>query len=160
MRRHGGDWNAPLPLGKKPHTTNIDFEQLWPPSVSFPPIVPERIRDIYDEARLVRRQSPTSFVVQIRRGLEATVNDRHAEGRTLHSQIEWLIQQGELPRVFGEMIHIARMIGNMGAHDGQRDVRPEDADVSDRFFRAVIEYIYVAPDLLNNVRALKDSAKP
>ena len=62
--------------------------------------------------------------------------------------------------VFGEMIHIARMIGNMGAHDGQRDVRPEDADVSDRFFRAVIEYIYVAPDLLNNVRALKDSATP
>lgn len=140
--------------------TNL-LEQLWPTSTSFSLDVPERIRTIYEEARLVKRKSPSSFVVQLRRAFEALAKDKQAPGHTLNSQIEWLISQGQLPSVFADMIHIARRIGNLGAHDSETEVTPEDVEVSDKFFRAVIEYIYVAPALVKKARkAAGQAASP
>ena len=65
-----------------------------------------------------------------------------------------IVMRSHLPSVFGEMIHISRMIGNLGAHDAQRDISFEDANVSDQFFRAIIEYIYIAPNSVAKVKAL------
>ncbi|MFH2103660.1 MAG: DUF4145 domain-containing protein [Chloroflexota bacterium] len=152
LREHPGDWDAPLAPGDKPLSTDIPFQQLWPPTASFSSEVPERIRTIYDEARLVQKRSPSSFAVQLRRAFEALVKDRQAEGRTLYAQVQWMIDHGQLPNVFAEMMHVARMIGNLGAHDAEQDVTDHDAEVSDQFFRAIIEYVYVAPALLDRVK--------
>ena len=153
LREHPGDWNAPLRSGEKPPKGDIPFTQLWPPTASFSSEVPDRIRAIYEEARLVRKQSPSSFVVQLRRAYEALARDRGAEGRTLNAQVQSLIDQGQLPPVFAEMIHISRMIGNLGAHDAEKDVSPMDAEVSDQFLKAILEYLYVAPALLSRVKS-------
>lgn len=132
-----------------------EIEQLWPPSITLPPEVPERVREIYEEALLVKSRSSSSFVVQIRRALEAVAKERNAPPRTaLYAQIEWLVQNENLPTVFGEMGHLSRMIGNLGAHDAETDVQPQDADIADEFFRAIIEYIYIAPARVQRVRAL------
>jgi hypothetical protein len=153
FRDHPGDWNAPLNPGDKPLSTDIPFEQLWPPKASFSSEVPIRIRSLYEEARLVRKRSPSAFVVQLRRAFEALVRDKNAEGRSLYIQVQWMINNGQLPNVFAEMMHVARMIGNLGAHDGEQDVTEQDAEVADQFFRAIIEYLYVAPALLEKVKA-------
>jgi hypothetical protein len=145
--------NTPIPVKKQSITTQ-DIEQLWPPSLVFPPEVPERIRKIYEEARNIKSKSPGSFVVQIRRALEAVTKERNAEGKVLFAKIDWLIQNGHLPQVFGEMSHISRMIANLGAHDAETDVQPSDADIVDEFFRAIIEYLYIAPAKVARVRAL------
>jgi hypothetical protein len=146
----------PIP-GSVSKVQDISFEQVWPPSSIFSSDVPERIRTIYEEARLVKRRSPSSFVVQLRRAFEALAKDRKAEGRDLYRQIQWLIEQEQLPNMFAEMMDIARMIGNAGAHDSETDVTPEDAQVSDRFFKAIVEYLYVAPALLAKARKAKDA---
>jgi hypothetical protein len=129
--------------------------QIWPPAVEFSSEVPERIRKIYEEARNVRKRSSSSFVVQIRRALEAVTKERNAEGKDLFNKIEWLIQQGQLPPVFGKMSQISRKIANLGAHDAETDVQPNDADIVDEFFRAIIEYIYIAPAKVDRVIALE-----
>jgi hypothetical protein len=159
LREHPGDWNEYLKPSLLPLPTGIDFQQLWPPSASFTSDVPARIRTIYDEARLVKKQSPSSFVVQLRRAFEAVVKERQAAGHTLNDQIRWLIDHDQLPKVFGDMMNVARMIGNVGAHDAEKEVTPEDVEISDRFFKAIVEYIYVAPALLDKVKSASQTTK-
>jgi hypothetical protein len=154
LRKHPGNWNAPIGPGQMPLGKDVPFDQLWPASLTLPTEAPERVRQIYQEARVIMRHSPSSFVVQIRRALEAVANDKKAEGRTLLAKTEWLVQNGMLPDVFGEMTHASRMIGNLGAHDGEKDVDPQDVEVADEFFRAIIEYLYVASAKVSKVKAL------
>ena len=47
------------------------------------------------------------------------------------------------------------MIANLGAHYAEIDVQPSDADIVDEFFRAIIEYIYIAPAKVARIRNLK-----
>ena len=154
LRKHPGDWNAPLRPGEKPLDKDIPSEQLWPEALTLPQEAPARVSQIYQEACTIKRQSPSSFVVQIRRALEAVAHDQNAQGNTLQAKTEWLIKSGLLPEVFGEMTHISRMIGNLGAHDAEKDVMPQDVEIADEFFRAVIEYLYVARAKVARVKAL------
>jgi hypothetical protein len=160
LRKHPGDWNAPVRHGDKslgtdaPLGKDIPHEQLWPQPLILSSEVPERVRQIYQEAHSIKRQSPSSFVVQIRRALEAVAKDKNAQGNTLQAKTEWLIKSGALPEVFGEMTHVSRMIGNLGAHDADKDVSPEDAEIADEFFRAIVEYLYVASDKVARVKKL------
>jgi len=108
-----GSSNTP----KKQDVANQATEQLWPHPVEFPSDVPQRIRELYEEARYVKSKSPSLFVVQIRRALEAVTKERNAIGKALNARIDWLIRSELLPPVFGQMSHISRMIGNFGAHD-------------------------------------------
>lgn len=133
--------------------TEEQEEQLWPPSLIIPQEVPERVRNIYEKARGMKNRWPGSFVVEIRRALEAVMKERNAEGDNLASKINWLIQNKHLPEAFGEMGRLAKDIGNIGAHDDEKDVQPSDADSADDFFRAIIEYIYVAPARVAQVKA-------
>ncbi len=128
-------------------------EQLWPSPQGLPLDVPARIRAIYDEARTVKR-SPSSFVVQIGRALEAIAKDKGAEGRSLNDRLNWLVSQELLPRVLGEMGHISRIFRNWGAHDAESDVGEDDVEIVDQFFHTIIEYIYVAPTKVSRVQEL------
>lgn len=135
------------------------LEQLYPPQTSLPAEVPQRVREIYEEAVSIRSKSPSSFVVQIRRALEAVANERKAPSGALHKQIEWMIKNNLLPDTFGKMTHITRIIGNLGAHDAEKDVSSEDTEIVDEFFRATIEYIYIAPAKVERVALLQKSDK-
>lgn len=133
----------------------VSSEQLWPAPLSLPPEVPDRVREIYEKARLVRRV-PSSFVVQIGRALEAMAKDKNAEGRTLNNKLNWLISQGLLPQVLGQMGHINRILRNWGAHDAETEVQPEDVEIVDEFFRTIVEYLYVAPAKVDRIQELID----
>lgn len=152
LRKHPDDLIGPVQANNFNPDPSFPAEQIWPPSSSFSSDIPARISAIYQEAHSVRKKSPSSFVVQLRRAFEVMAKDRQADGRTLNDQIKWLIAQGHLPPVFAGMIQTARRIGNMGAHDSEREVTPEDAELADSFFRAIIEYLYVAPALLAKVK--------
>ena len=132
----------------------VRVEQLWPSSLSLPPEAPARVREIYREAQLVMKRSPSSFVVQIGRALEAVVNDKDAQGRTLNDRLNWLLREEHLPAVIVQMGHINRIVRNWGAHDAEIDVEPEDVQVVDEFFKAIIEYLYVAPQKVDRVQRL------
>ena len=70
------------------------------------------------------------------------------------AKTQWLIKQGLLPEVFAEMTHITRMLGNLGAHDAEKDVLSADVQIVDEFFRAIIEYLYVARAKVARVKSL------
>ena len=61
------------------------------------------------------------------------------------------MEKGEIPPVLAEMATILRLLGNVGAHLTEEPVKPPDTWVIDDFFRAVIEYVYVAPSRIKEI---------
>jgi hypothetical protein len=125
---------------------------VWPKSAVLEKPVPPIVADIYREAAVVKRLSPNSFAVQIRRALEAVCADKGASGRSLYEMLTELGRRGDLPPVLAEMTDVLRLLGNVGAHASDRTVRPSQVDALDEFFRAVIEYVYIAPAKLHSFR--------
>jgi hypothetical protein len=96
--------------------------------------------------------APNAFAVQIRRALEALCEDREARGSNLQKRLLDLSEKGEIPSVLAEAGDVLRLIGNMGAHASDNSVHPLLALTIDEFFRAIIEYVYLAPKKMQDFR--------
>jgi hypothetical protein len=134
--------------------------RVWP-SHGAPAGLPEEVKAAYLEALRIKAVSPQLFAVQIRRTLEALCNDRAAVKGRLEKRLKDLSVRGEIPPKLAEMSDVLRVLGNAGAHDFEKKLSQRDANVIDRFFRSIIEYVYVAPHSLNSYRSLaKTFGKP
>lgn len=129
-----------------------DSGLIWPDPGFFGWGVPNLIKAIYEEASRIKNLSPNSFAVQIRRALETLCDDRGAAEGNLFDRLKSLANKGEIPPVLSEMSDILRLIGNIGAHATQQDVKPGHVPVIDEFFKAIIEYVYVAPKKIKQLR--------
>jgi hypothetical protein len=125
----------------------------WPSAGVLDQSVPESVRALYEEATLVKNRSASSFAVQIRRALEAMCQEQGLTGRTLQQNLQELAKRNIIPPVLAEMTDVLRMVGNLGAHASAQSVRPSHVRVIDDFFRAVIEYVYVAPSRVKKFRS-------
>jgi hypothetical protein len=126
----------------------------YPASGNLPLSVPDSIRQVYEEATKIKLSSPNAFAVQIRRALEVLCKDRGAKGKNLNEQIKDLVSREELPATLGEAADLLRHLGNTGAHADEKSIRLSQVKALDKFFRAIVEYVYVAP---STVSALRDS---
>jgi uncharacterized protein DUF4145 len=148
-------WEQGDPANEGPSGPLDYFRQsglIWPEAALPKNAVPAPVAAIYQEAAVVKRLSANSFAVQIRRALEAVCADRGASGRSLYEMLTELARRGDLPPVLVEMTDVLRLLGNVGAHASDRTVRPSQVDALDEFFRAVIEYVYIAPARLRRFR--------
>jgi hypothetical protein len=148
--------------GNSPPTRCFSLKErvlLWPQAKSLPDSVPRRIRRIYEEAVLVKQRAPNAFANQIRRCLEALCNDKEATGNNLSSQLRDLADKDEIPPVLAEMTDVLRLFGNMGSHDDDVSVGKEYVQVIDEFFWAVVEYVYIAPQRINEIRKQLEAAR-
>ncbi len=118
---------------------------IFPPKETFFGEIPERISKIYQEAKFIIKLSPNGFSVLIRKALEAICDDKLISKGNLVSRLERLVSQEKIPQIIEDITNILRIIGNIGAHEGNEDVSSEYAAVLDEFFRIIIEYVYVIP---------------
>jgi len=121
------------------------YELIWPVPRDLHPSVPERVRKIYAEAAAIRTRAPNAFENQICRSLEALCIDRGPNERILAKNIKELASRGEIPSTLAEMTDVLRQLGNIGSHAGDEEIDPAYVDVIDDFFRAIVEYVYIAP---------------
>lgn len=131
--------------------TTLDL--LYPESGRLDRSVPERIRAIYAEAYRSRYLAPSAFAVQIRRALEAITEERGVTKGSLAQRLSELGSDGSLPPVLADMGDVLRILGNLGAHAGADDVAPGHVGVINEFFKAVVEYLYVAPSNIADIKA-------
>jgi hypothetical protein len=110
--------------------------------------VPREIAAIYEEAIRIKELAPNAFAVQIRRALEALAANKGIKKGTLQVQLNELAKKGDIPPNLARASDLLRTLGNVGAHASSQSVHPLLAHVIDEFFRAVIEYVYVAPKRL------------
>jgi hypothetical protein len=138
----------------------FDFEwDLVYPEIRLDRSVAKRVAKIYDEAIKIKRVSPNSFAVQIRRALEALCIDRGIKPGNLASMLTELSERGEIPTTLSEAGDILRLIGNLGAHADEIDVHPLQVMAIDDFFKSIIEYVYVLPNKIQNFKDMLQKYK-
>lgn len=128
-------------------------ELVFPRDTQINRAVPVAIRNIYGEAALVKRNAPNAFAMLIRKGLEAICDDRGALNDTLAARLKHLSERGEIPPVLAELTDVLRVVGNTAAHGSLQVITPPMTWAIDDFFRAIVEYIYVAPNKLDEFKS-------
>ena len=133
---------------------------VWPSTGKLHKSIPEKIRLIYSEAYRVQLVSPSSFAVQIRRALEAVCEDKGCDKSKLDlaARLRLLEQNGHFPRLVGDVSHALRLLGNIGAHDPSKELSLEDTWRIDASFRAVLDYLYVLPARLIELREIDSNS--
>lgn len=125
---------------------------VYPKSGFLHSSVPSFITKVYEEAYRIKSVAPNAYAVQIRRALEAICNDRGASKGPLQAKLKELSDKGEMPPVLSEVSDVLRLIGNVGAHGVGESVHPLQVFALDQFFRAIVEYVYIAPSRLKEFK--------
>lgn len=60
-------------------------------------------------------------------------------------RLKSLAEKGEIPPVLVEVTNVLRTLGNSGAHNTEQKVTVPMTWQMDKFFRTLVEYVYVAP---------------
>lgn len=126
---------------------------VYPKSSYLHYCVPPLIKNAYNEAHRIKVIAPSAFAVQIRRALEAICDEQGANRGNLQSRLGALSDAGKLPPILSDAGDLLRLLGNIGAHGISETIHPLQANSLDEFFRAIVEYIYIAPYRLNEVKA-------
>ena len=133
---------------------DTDFGDLqFPKQSAFTDSVPESVRKIYKEAVLVRNISPTAFVILARRVLEEICAEQGVAERNLSSALARLAEDNVIPTTLSQATTLIRVVGNAGAHASGREITAPQVWAIDDFIKAIIEYIYVAPNKIEEFRA-------
>lgn len=130
-------------------TTFLEISTLvWPTSVthSLPSHVPKTVRDIYEEAFLVKNLSPNSFAVQVGRALEAVQRDLGIPKRGLE-QLE-----SHSPHGLSQLAIRIKDWRNIAAHSDSVNITGQQVEDIDAFFRLITDYVYVLPQKLEKAR--------
>jgi hypothetical protein len=122
----------------------------WPTSHRLHYLVPAKIAAFYGKAARVRKIDADAFAVQIGKALEAICSDHGADKGTLDDRLKILASKNIIPPPLAEMTGVLRKLRNLAAHNSGEPVTSDQADTIDDFFKAVIEYVYVAPAKLKN----------
>ena len=88
----------------------------------------------------------------LRRTLEIICKDKGAAGNTLEKKIIDLSQKNIFPQVINEASDVLRILGNEAAHGD--DINYDERIVKDmiNFTQIIIEYVYVIPYRLGNIK--------
>lgn len=133
---------------------------VYPESGQLHRSVPGTIAEVYKEAYRIKTLAPNAFAVQLRRAIEALCEDRKAKRGNLQVRLKDLAEKGEIPPVLAEATDALRILGNIGAHGVGESIHPLQTFAINEFFRAVVEYVYVAPSKLREFkRELKRSVE-
>jgi hypothetical protein len=125
---------------------------VFPESGELNVSVPKIVSNIYKEVFRIKSLAPNAFAVQIRRALETLCEDRGAKKGTLLNMLNELSAKGEIPSTLMETTDLLRLLGNIGAHASEESVKPWQVETLDEFFRAIVEYVYVAPGKIKELR--------
>ncbi len=125
---------------------------VFPSDVNLDASIPDIVASNYRESKRVQKVSPNAFAVLIRRSLEALCDDRDVAQGTLHARLKSLAENGEIPPVLVEVTDVLRTLGNSGAHNTDQKVTVPLTWQMDKFFRTLVEYVYVAPARLKEFR--------
>ena len=120
--------------------------------------IPSSVRRAFREAWPLRYTAPAAFANQIRRTLEFICEDQHADGNTLHKQLEDLASKGVFPGELADIATLVRMLGNIGSHASDKEVSIWDAELLDALFRMLLEYVYLGPARVKRLKERMSSS--
>lgn len=147
-----GYWHECLPEECGP-------EILYPAGVERILGLPERIAKACEAAQKVKAIDSNAFAVLLGRVLDLVCIDKNAVGESLYERLSDIANKGVMPRQLAEMAHALRQLRNIGAHADLGELTKAEVPILEALSKAILEYVYSAPALIQLVQAKIDSLK-
>ena len=138
-----------------------------------PPEVPQEFVEDYYEACLVLADSPKASAALSRRCLQHILREKaKVKKGNLSSEIQQVLDSGQLPSYLEESIDVIRNVGNFAAHPIKSNstgeivpVEPGEAEWNLEVIEMLFDFCFVQPERIKQKRdalnqKLKDAGKP
>jgi Domain of unknown function (DUF4145) len=126
----------------------ITIKTLYPMTKSRLAGLPSKIQQAYEIAFKVRVIDVNAYAVIIGRILEMICEDQNAIGKDLYSRLDDLSTKGKIPTKLVGVAHSLRKLRNFGAHASLGELTRDEIPILDDLCRAILEYVYNAPFLV------------
>lgn len=131
----------------EPDEAKVEF--IFPSSPHDLPLgLPLGLRQEYEAALKVRAISPNAYGVLLGRLLELICEERKAKGGGLSARLKKLADRGEIPERLVKVAESLQQLRHVGAHATLGELTPDEIPILDRLCRALLEYLYSAPYLI------------
>lgn len=123
--------------------------------------MPEKVREIYNEAKDIFSKSPRASAALLRLGLQILCKELGAKGRDINDDIKYLVEKG-LPDRVQKALDSIRVIGNNAVHPGTIDIN-DKSEVAQSLFKIIniiVEKMVSEPKQIDEIYdLLPDGAK-
>jgi hypothetical protein len=137
----------------------FEWEIVYPMAPKSVDGLPDKVEKSYRAAMKVRDIDTNAFAVLIGRVLEFVCEDRQSHGQTLADQLNELGAKGEIPPRLAEMAQQLRHFRNVGAHASLGELTDSEVPFLEQLCRAVLEYVYTAPVIVEKVQRRLDQLR-
>jgi hypothetical protein len=121
---------------------------LYPAAPELPKSTPKIVRVEYEAALKARTLDSVAYGIRLGRVLERICEDRGAQGKDLQAKLNELARKGEIPERLNDLAQSLRQLRNAGGHANLGELTESDIPLLDALGRAVLEYVYAAPELV------------
>lgn len=136
-----------------------EYEILYPHGSQTIRGLPQQISKSYEAAQKVRAIDSNAFAVLLGRVLDLVCIDKNAAGENLFERLEDIAQKGVMPQQLADMAHALRHLRNIGAHANLGELTPAEVPILEGLSKAILEYVYSAPALVQLVQSKIDALK-
>ena len=136
-----------------------DYELLYPAVRELIRGLPEEIKKAYAKAMRVRTIDSNAFAVMLGRVLDLVCIDKKAEGESLFDRLKYISDKNVMPQQLADMAHALRHLRNFGAHADLGELTEAEVPILEGLSRAILEYVYSAPALVQLVQTKIDELK-
>ncbi len=124
------------------------FTITYPAVVQYPSTVPATIVEALNDAQNVRHVSANAYGAMAGRAIERICLENGCSKGTMNESIDALATANIIPKQLASLAHKLRIIRNFGAHGGITNLTANEVPVVEAILKAIVEYIYFAPELL------------
>lgn len=136
-----------------------DYEILYPNGSQAIRGLPQQISKSYEAAQKVKAIDSNAFAVLLGRVLDLVCIDKKADGKDLFERLEDIAKKGIMPQQLADMAHALRHLRNIGAHANLGELTPAEVPILEGLSKAILEYVYSAPALVQLVQSKIDALK-
>lgn len=128
--------------------SDVEYKDLYPNVINAPQGLPDMIQKALNAANKVKSIDANAYAVLIGRLLELVCENRNASGKNLSDRLSDLSKKGEIPDKLVGVAKQLRTLRNIGAHATIGELTPGEIPILDNLCRAILEYVYSAPFLV------------
>lgn len=114
--------------------------------------MPERVREIYNEAKEIFSKSPRASSALLRLGLQILCSELGGKGKDINADIKCLVEKG-LPDRVQKALDSIRVIGNNAVHPGTIDINdnPGVAETLFKIINMIVEKMITEPKQIDEI---------
>lgn len=139
--------------------TGPEYEILYPNVPEHIRGLPKKISKAYEASQKVKSIDSNAYAVLLGRVLDLVCIDKNAEGDSLYERLKDIAEKDIMPQQLADMAHGLRQLRNIGAHADLGELTPAEVPILENLSKAILEYVYSAPALIQIVQSKIDALK-